>query len=60
MGDHPQELTEREDRESPSRITLGELLQRLSGILVLRRLRVIGVDEDVGIDRDQLRPSMRS
>src|SRR5262249_31648915 len=60
MGDHTQELTQAEDRDRPPGGALRQSRQPLTGPAVFRQLFTVGVDENVRVDRDQARPSMRS
>lgn len=60
VRDNTEELPDREDRNAPGRGPFRELGESGSRALVLRRFGVIGVYEDVGVDGDQPRPSMRS
>lgn len=60
MRYHAQELTDAEHRDGPRRLPLGEAPQRAESLIVTRQLLPIGVQEDVGVDRDQERPSIAS
>jgi hypothetical protein len=60
VRDHAQELAQAEDGDRPERLPLGELAQPRVRGRVLGELFAVGVDEDVRVDGDQRRPSMRS
>ena len=55
-----EELAEDEDRQRPCGLTFGQLPETMHGDLVEHGLRSVRVEQDVGIDRDQRRSSMRS
>jgi hypothetical protein len=60
MGGDAKELAEYEDRQRPSRPPFRQCNEALGCRRVLRQFRAVSVDQDVGIDRDQDRPSMCS
>lgn len=60
MSDDPQEFVHAGPWQSPRRRAFGELTQQRDGLPVVRGLGSPRVYEDVGIDPDQERPSIRS
>jgi hypothetical protein len=60
MRDDAQELSEAEDRDGPARRPLGQLDQSRACAPLLRQLLAVSVDENVRVDRDHPRPSIRS
>lgn len=60
MGDDHYELDGAEDGESPGLRPLGKLPEPRPGCHVKVQLFTVSVDEDVGVDGDQPRPSIRS
>lgn len=60
VGRHAQELAQAEDRQRPCCIALGELYQSRRSPCVLRQLLAVRVDQNVRVDGDQERPSIRS
>ena len=60
MRDDAKELAKHEDRQRPTRPPLCQGDQAPGRRRVFRQLRAVCVDQDVGIDRDQDRPSMCS
>src|SRR5436305_12295619 len=60
MCDHSQEFAHTENREAPCYIPFGEGCQPLERFTMPRRIFTMGADQDVGIDRDQERSSIRS
>ncbi len=60
MGDDAEEFPENEHRETPRRRPFSQATQRRESRRVLRRLSTVCVNQNVRIDRDQLRPSIRS
>lgn len=60
MRHDPDELDGAKDGQAPGLETFREIDERVERGLVQRHLFAGGVDEDVGVDRDQRRPSMTS
>jgi hypothetical protein len=60
VSDDPQELCQAEDGQCPRIVAFGELSKPFERRLVMLELRAVRVDEDIGIDRDQTRPSITS
>lgn len=60
MRHDPQELGDAEDRKAPRRLALGNLDQASKGGCVEGMLGAVGGDQDVAVDRDQERSSMKS
>jgi hypothetical protein len=60
MGDHPQELVDAGPRKRPGLGSRRELSQQANGLAVEGRFLAPGEDEDVRVERDQRRPSIRS
>ncbi len=60
MGDDPQELADHEHRHAPQAGPLREVSEGRHRLGVDTRLRPMRMYEDVGIDRDQDRPSSKS
>ena len=55
-----QKLAEAEYRDRPARTTLGQRDQSCACGSMLRQLLAVGVDENIGVDRDHPRPSILS
>jgi len=60
MGHDPQELPKSEDGDPPRRCALHEAPERRERKFMLERLLAMRVHQDVGVDRDQARSSMKS
>ena len=60
MGNDAEELPDAKNGDRPGFIPLREPPHCLQGSGVQGRLFAIGIDEDVGVDRDHDRPSIRS
>ncbi len=60
VGYDPQELTDAWPRYRPGLRAVRQPIQQHSGLRVKRKSGPMRIDEDVGIDSDQSRPSMTS
>jgi hypothetical protein len=60
VGDDAQELAEDEDRQRPAGLSFRQGDQPLGRRRMLRQLLAVGINQDVGVDRDQERSSMCS
>lgn len=57
---HPQELVDARPRQGPGILTFSKTGQQRGCLSVMRGLLPLRIDEDIGIDRDHERPSIRS
>jgi len=60
VGDHPNEFAKAEDGEPPRHVAFGERGEARQRGGVMLALAPMAVDENVGIDGDQRRPSITS
>jgi hypothetical protein len=60
VRDDTQKLPDAEDWNRPGLVSLGEVPHRAQGGGMQRRLLAVGMDENVRIDGDHERPSIRS